>query len=789
MDPPIATAGTNALLGWKSRGQWDFFPSAGAFNFDLSVVASFILEDSRNNIWLSARKTTLHRLRNERLDALAIPLVRTNDLVLSMHEDHEGNLWMGTGRSGLWRWQPRKLTTYTPDEGLPHPNAWVVCEAPDGSVWLGTDGGVSQLADGHMQTWTAADGLFRNYLRALAIDREGIVWIGTSSGLNSLRDGQITQHPFPGEWFEGKIRALLPTRDGALWVAAATGLNRLENGTRTKLTTEDGLAHNDVRALLEDSNGRLWIGTYGGGLQAYHAGRLTTYTTNNGLSSSFVWALHEDADGALWIGTASGLNRLRDGRITALGTRHGLPDNLVNFILADDLGQLWISHDRGIYRARLTALNDVADGRAAWVQCVSYTEADGLPSEETNGQKSYPAGCKTRDGRLWFPTTKGVVVFDPKLHQEELSPPRLVIEQVRATGELIHDLNPRDPFSEVSVIALPRRGEEYQLPPGRGRVLEFDYTANTFVAAERARFRYRLLGLDAKWIEAGARREAVFTNLKPGAYRFQVIAANHHGVWSEAGATFAFRVAPFVYQTWWFYLVCGLVVTAVTGGLIVWRLRELRRIHRLEQQSALAAERARIAKDLHDGLGADLTQLSLLADLADQTRPDNAPPESPLRTLSSTTKQVAQTLKDIIWSANPADATLDGVVAHICQYAEHFLNAAQITCRFDVPEQLPERVLTADERRNLFLAAKEALANAARHAAASEVWLRVTRDNERINLSIEDNGAGFGRASGDPDSGGRGLLNMRQRMAAVGGELRIEPLPERGTRVCLTLPL
>ncbi len=787
-NPTISYRGPNAWLGRYRDGEWQRASGREGFRLANRSHVHFLLEDQRDNVWLPGLSNSLQRLPQDNTQTVHLGLPRSADDAQCLHEDHEGNLWMGTGRSGLWRWQPRKITTYTPEDGLPHPNAWVVCESPDGSVWIGTDGGVTCLRGNQMETWSEAEGLSRNRPRALAIDHEGTVWIGTSSGLNSLRDDKITQHPFPGEWFEGKIRAILPTRDGALWVAAATGLNRLENGTRTKLTTADGLAHDDVRALLEDSAGWLWIGTFGGGLQAYHEGRFTTYTTNAGLSSGFVWALHEAGDGALWIGTASGLNRLRDGQITALGTRHGLPDNLVNFILGDDLGQLWISHDRGIYRTRLAALNDVAEGRANWVQCVSYTEADGLPSEETNGQKSYPAGCKTRDGRLWFPTTKGVVVFDPALHQEELAPPRLVIEQVRATGELIHNLNPRDPFSEASLIALPRRGEEYQLPPGSGRVLEFDYTANTFVAAERARFRYRLLGLDTKWIEAGTRREAVFTNLKPGAYRFQVIAANHHGVWSEAGATFAFRVAPFVYQTWWFYLACGLVVTALTGGIIVWRLRELRRIHRLEQQSALAAERSRIAKDLHDGLGADLTQLSLLADLADQTGADTAAPQSHLRTLSSTTKQVAQTLKDIIWSANPADTTLDGVVAHICQYAENFLNAAQIACRFDVPGQLPERVLTADERRNLFLAAKEALANAARHAAATEVWLRVTLDNERVTLSLEDNGAGFGRATAASDSSGRGLLNMRQRMAAVGGELRVEPLPERGTRVSLTLP-
>ncbi|MCW5550611.1 MAG: hypothetical protein KIS67_00455 [Verrucomicrobiae bacterium] len=789
LDPLLVFNCTNALVGRRTGGQWNAVSPSNAFSFDLSVAASFILQDSRRDVWLSASLQVIHRLHHAQFDVLALPLPHSDDRVLSLHEDHEGNLWMGTGRSGLWRWQPRKLKTYTTREGLPDENAWVVCEAPDGAVWMGTDGGVSRLHENRLETWTTEHGLARDYIRAVAVAADGTVWIGTSSGLNSWRDGQLKHHPFPGEWFEGKIRALLPARDGALWVAAATGLNLLHGEQRTQFTITNGLAHNDVRALLEDREGRLWIGTYGAGLQSYYDGQFKTYSTNDGLSNNFVWALHEDAEGALWVGTASGLNRLRDEQFTVFNTHHELPDNLVNFILEDDLGQLWISHDRGIYRARLAALNDVAEGRATRVQCVSYTTADGLPSDETNGQKSYPAGCKTRDGRLWFPTTRGVAVFDPKLHREELAPPKPVIEQIRATGELVYDLNPRDPFAANQTRTLEQRAGVFQLPAGSGRVLEFDFTANTFVSAEKSRFRCRLLGMGERWIDLGTRREAFFTNLKPGNYRFEVVAANHHGVWQETPAVFAFYLAPFFHETVWFRGGTVAVLLLGAAGVYAWRVRELRRIQRLEQQAALNRERARIAKDLHDGLGADLTQISLLADLAEAEHPAAGSPESRLRNLSAASKQMAQALKDIIWSANPADTTLDGVVAHICQYAETFLNAAQIACRFDVPDDLPSRPLSVTERQNLFLVTKEALSNVARHAQATEVWIRVAIHDATLALAIENNGRGFGNAGVNADSTGRGLPNMRQRMAAVGGELRVEPLPERGTRVSLTLQL
>lgn len=408
---------------------------------------------------------------------------------------------------------------------LPDDNIWTICEAHDGSVWIGADGGVSRLKDGRVASFTPSEGLSRKEVRAVAEAREGTVWAGTLNGLDSIRDGTITQHRLPGEWCETKIRALLAARDGALWVGTVRGLTRLRNGQRTKYTVADGLGAEEVRALLEDRAGDLWIGTLGGGLSRFHDGKFTTLTTTNGLTSNNVWALHEDADGAFWIGTENGLNRLKDGRLAAFTTREGLPANGVNCILEDDSGRLWISHDHGIYSVRKQQLDDVAASKATSVRAVRYDESDGLPTTETNGQKSNPAGCKTRDGRLWFPTTKGVAVIDPMKAILDEVPPLTVVEQIRANGQVIFANGPeaesKVPSPKSQVAARWRSSSQpsisgYQLPPGSARVLEFRYTANTFVAPEKARFKHRLLGLDAHWIDAGPRREAYFADLHPG---------------------------------------------------------------------------------------------------------------------------------------------------------------------------------------------------------------------------------------------------------------------------------
>lgn len=277
-------------------------------------------------------------------------------------------------------------------------------------VWIGTEQGVSQFKDGRFLSFTKNDGLAGDKIRSVAQDAVGNMWVGTGSGLSVIRRGGVQPQPFPHQAELNKVRAVCPTKGGAVWVGTVAGLFCFEDGHWTTFTPTNGLAkaglYGDVLALREDTSGNLWIGTAGGGLQRYYDGKFTTWTTTNGLSNNFVWALHEDADGVLWIGTESGLNRFENNRFTVFTTREGLPADLVNEILEDDLGNLWVGHDHGIYGVRKSELNEVAAGRARKVQTVSYDEADGLPSNETNGQKSYPAGCKTRDGRLWFPTPK-----------------------------------------------------------------------------------------------------------------------------------------------------------------------------------------------------------------------------------------------------------------------------------------------------------------------------------------------------------------------------------------------
>lgn len=805
-------------------GKWQqVLPLDRRWTTDPDPLKLFLLVDRWGSLWLPSGGRGLISLQesSQRVWSVTCGSASDTNQLPCATVDREGNLWIGTERSGVQSWQPKRVQTLSAREGLVHDNTWALCEDRDGGIWIGTDGGLSHWKEGRVMNYTVQHGLSRNAIRALAVDDRGALWVGTGSGLNVIRSTNIQVHAFPGEWPENKIRVVFTGGDGRVWVGTALGLHLLADGQQTKYTTAEGLPANDVRALLEDKQGNLWVGTHGGGLCTLRTGSrpsdfavesatpavsgqhtlqpLQRLTTTNGLSSNFVWALYQDAEGVLWIGTERGLNRWKDGRVFVFTRNRGLPDDLVNQILEDDLGTLWISHDHGIYRVAKQSLNDLAAGRNVPLDYVSYDEHDGLLSIEANGQKSQPAGLKTRDGRLWFATTRGVVIFDPRQLPDITTPPRVHIEQIRANGRVLFDTSPRDEPraygssrhrtpTTFSQTQIKKSDSRVHLRPGSARFLEIQYTACTFVAPEKTRFKYRLEGLDTDWVDAGPIRKAYYANLAPGNYRFQVIAGNKHGEWDQSGALFSFHLAPFFYQTASFYTGAGLTLAGLAYLAYRWRLARLGRIQLLQRQMALLHERVRIAKDLHDGLGGNLTQLALLADLADGSAPDPKAIAERFQKLSRSTREALHAVRDIIWSTQPAHDTLESLVLRICEHAENLLAPAGTRCRFDLPAPLPAVPLPSAQRQQILYAAQEALNNVVKHARASELRIVLEIEPLAFTLTFIDNGRGFDPSGQRPGIGdgpfrspGHGVRNMWERIESIGGRFTLDSQPGRGT--------
>jgi signal transduction histidine kinase len=309
-----------------------------------------------------------------------------------------------------------------------------------------------------------------------------------------------------------------------------------------------------IFSILAARDGGTWLGGDGWVVHLDDTGAQRVIGAAEGLPPSQVYDLHEDAGGALWIGTAdAGLVRHRDGVARVVGARDGLFDDTVFTVLDDGQGQLWMSSNKGVYRVAIQQLDAFFAGERRRVESTVFGRRDGMKSPECNG----PAGYEAPDGRLWFPTIQGVVSVDPRERYGNEVPPPVVIEAVRAG----------DVLASAPVDGL-------RVEPGIER-LELHYTALSFAAPERMRFRYRLHGFDTDWIDAGTRRSAFYTNIPPGSYRFQVIASNDSGVWNEAGASLAVLLAPAFHQTWYFRALLGLAAASALGLAYFWRVRRL----------------------------------------------------------------------------------------------------------------------------------------------------------------------------------------------------------------------
>jgi ligand-binding sensor domain-containing protein/signal transduction histidine kinase len=729
-----------------------------------------ITEDQESNLWLSTGNGKLLRFRDGKFTQFGRKDGLSDDWVLCLREDREGNLWVGTAFGGLNRMQPRRIVGYSVKDGLGSPNVWSIFEGRNSTLWMGTDGGLARFSKGKFTNFRLGDDATNNIVKAVREDRTGTVWAGTKeAGLKRFRNGRITHYGVADGLTHFEIHALYEDRAGSLWIGTRLGLSVLKEGTIIrKYTTQNGLSTNDVRCIFEDRSGDIWIGTYGGGLNRLRDERFTAFTTRDGLSDNFAWTIYEDADGVLWIGTERGLTRLENGKFAAFTTNEGLFDNVVNDILEDDRNNLWLSCNRGIYRIRKQELNDVAAGKARSVHYVSYGTADGMPSSETNGENQ-PTACKTSAGMLWFPTTDGVVTIDPgKIPNNELPPP-VVLETVILDGE---SLLPHQPV---------------RLPAGRGDVIEFRYTANSLVAPDKVLFQYCLDGCDKDWRDAGTRRVAFYTNLRPGNYTFRVKACNNHGVWNDKGAAFSFYLAPHFYQTYPFYGLCALSAILAGYGLHRLRLNVVRKIERLKRQHALEKERSRIANEMHDDLGSSLTQIALLGELARRELPYTDRAGDHIRKITTTAREVFRAMDEIVWAVNPRKDTVDSLVGYLCKYAQDFLRPADIRCRLDLPEILPACSLSTEERHNVFLVFKEALNNIVKHAAATEVWIRVTVGPSSCIIVVEDNGRGFSSDSARPD--GNGLHNMKERLTAISGRLELRSQPGQGTTLQMVVLL
>jgi len=765
--------GANNYLGCLSNETVSVYPEQPG-----QLLGSIweLLETRSGDVWVGTDSGGLRRLRDGRFSSITTQEGLSDNSIRCLFEDREANLWVGTIGGGLNRIKPKRLTTFTTRQGLSHNVVMSLAERDDGTLWIGSHcGGLSTLRDGQVAPYTGSGQLENECIWSVVAVPQGPLWIGSwGGGLFRLRGSELVNVPLSTNEQDLSIVSMCDDHQGGLWIGTySAGLKHLTQQGLVSITTSNGLSADFVTAIVQDPSGALWVGTGGGGINRLdctspgdmnHAAKPASFTRSHGLPHEFIRTLFVDSMGTLWAGTDGGLARFSNGQFEAFTQAEGLPDEVISQILEDDRGFLWLGSNRGILAVSKTELDRVAAKQTRTINVITFGRAEGMESAQCTGG-FHPAGLRSRDGRLWFSTVRGLVMVDPSHIQQDTVAPTVLIDEVRVEGHA------------VEAIESLRR-----LPYRTGRV-EFQFTATSLVAPERNRFRHRLEGLEREWVEDGLERSVAYHLLPPGRYRFQVAACNADGVWNSLGASIDLRIVPPFWRTWWFGSILGLAVLGGGGSTVrYWSVRRLRRrLFDLEQQHALEKERSRIARDIHDELGANLTRITLLTELGQkhQERPEEVAAD--LGKISATAREAVRAMDAIVWAVNPRNDSLDSFANYISQFTEEFLRLTPIRCRLDVPADLPEQPLSTEMRHHLFLAVKETVNNVVRHSGASELRLAIECNHGALVITIEDNGNGL--ATETNGHGHDGLNNIRARVESLGGKFLLWSEAEKGTRV------
>ena len=738
----------------------------------------------------------------------------SNDVIKSLFLDRENNLWIGTDGGGLNQLRHGKFRTYSAQEGLVDDFIFSIHEDVTGTVWFSSEEGVSALKENTLRTLTREDGLAADFVTSIASTPDSSVWFGTyGGGLTRYSNGVFTQYTTNEGLPDDDIFALYTNSEGVLWIGTGGGAAEFRADSFRTYTTEQGLSSNLVTVMKEDKKGNVWIGTYNGGLNVITDDKVIPFTVEDGLSNESVLSIYVDNENVLWVGTyGGGLNRIEDGLVTVYSMKQGLFNDNVVHIMEDDSGHLWMSCNRGLFRVSKAELNAYARGEQDRVTSFVFDKSDGLKSQEFNGGVQ-PAGWKSKDGRMWFPSNRGVASIDPNKILNNDTPPPIVLESVVIDGKAI-DLK-----------------EELRIKPGIHKI-EMHYAGLSFVASEKTTYLYKLDGVDDEWVHAGTRRTAYYTNLHPGSYTFRVKARNSDGVESEEAVSFTFSQAPYFYQTIWFYLIAGILVAV--GSFLVYKHRMASIKAREKELQRLVEDRTRVLEkrtvdllealeqnkeimgitshDLKNPLGGIIGLADmLLEDLGElQEMPAIEEGLENVELLKSEAERMLRIIKDLLDKHREGDQgiikkeTVDvlELANDVLRWNTQKAQDKNITITFS---NAGEQVVYADPDA-LLRVIDNLVSNAVKYSPPGKrVWVTLAEVYGELLFQVLDEGPGltpedltkvFGkmqRLSAKPTAGehstGLGLYIVKQLIEEHGGEVGVESVYGEGATFWFKLPL
>ena len=556
-----------------------------------------MLRDRDGGLWVCPAGRGIVHIYQGRTDVFSGSDGLSGDDIYDLFEDREGNIWVAT-INGLDRFHELPVVTYSKKQGLSDIPWGGMLTAMDGSVWFATLNGLNRLSHDRVVVYrqhrtargqeVVGSGLPDEGIGSLFQDSRGRIWVSTLTGIGYLETDRFVPTSAPG----GLVGSITMDASGNLWIAnRELGLLRLSQDNVFPPIPWAAFGRKDPALVLatDPLHGGLWLGFSRGGIVWFRDGQVrSSYSATDGLGKGAVNQLRFDSEGALWIATEGGITRFKDGHIVTLTSKSGLPCDPVQWTMEDDAQSVWLMMPCGLVRVARSELDTWASApnkTQRTIHTTVFDNSDGLRSFAVVGDYT-PRVAKSRDGKLWFMSPDGISVVDPRHLAFNKLPPPVHIEQIVAD----------DKTYEVS--SQERGG--LRLPP-RVRDVTIDYTALSFVAPEKVRFRLKLEGQDSDWRDVVNQRQVEYSNLPPGPYRFHVLASNNSGVWNEEGGVLEFAIDPAYWQTNWFRVSCVTVLLVLLWALYQLRLRQMAYQFNMRLEERVS-ERTRIARDLHDTL-------------------------------------------------------------------------------------------------------------------------------------------------------------------------------------------
>jgi signal transduction histidine kinase/ligand-binding sensor domain-containing protein len=770
-------AGSGLGLQQFSHGEWKRFVVPG---FDSSTLKAWrLFLDRQNTLWIGTSGRGLYRISGGQVDHFGPSDGLSGDSITDFLEDTEGNLWVVTDR-GIDSFRDLPITTYSRREGLSSSSIFSVQTTRDGAIWVGGNDhtfdivGPSSGPDRVRSVQTIKD-LPGSQVTSLIEDHAGRHWVGIDNTLNIYENGRLTKVPGRDGSPTGMILGITEDKDNNLWMLSY-------RPPRLLLRISDAQVQEEIpmppmpegRALVADSRGDIWLGLRNGDLARYREGHAETFHFEHP-PNSLVYQVALSSDGSVLGGTNYGLIGWSNGKQRTLGARNGLPCEAVNSFVEDNRGDVWVNMQCGLVEIERNDLQRWWADPNVKLQPRVFDVFDGFRAGlATPFERS---AVMDRDCRLWFANGSVMQMVDPAHTVRNLTPPPVHLEQIIADHKLYL------PAGDVRL-------------PARTRDVEIDYTALSFTVPQKVRFRYRLEGRDPDWQEAGTRRQAFYTDLRPGAFRFRVIAANNSGVWNEAGAFLDFSIDPAYYQTNWFRASCVAAFCALFWVLYRYRLYQIEQEFNANLEGRVY-ERTRIARELHDTLLQSFHGLIFRFQAADNLLP--ARPGDAKQTLESALKASVQAIteaRDAVHELRSSTVVTNDLAAAVTALGDE-LAARHATSS---PSQDSPRVLVEVEgtpqdlnpllRDEIYRIAGEAMRNAFRHARARRIEVEIRYDNRELRVRVRDDGSGIDPSvlSREGRAGHWGLTGMRERAERIGGNLDLWSELGAGTEVELRIP-